>query len=356
MTGGAPSPTTRPGQDGFVLPLVLWIVAGLALAAAVATQWVSAGLDRAAARQAEVRAERAMTNAEAALIFQFATQFLSNRGLEVYGDGGVTATRGGDPFNDLPQSERYLALDGRHYTLGDVDIVIQDTRGLVNLNLANDDEVFRLLGLLGVAVEARGPLIAKLRDYIQPGELKRLNGAKSDDYRAAGREAPNFAPLVTPYEVLKVLDWDQHPSLARERGGIADLTTTSTSVGINFNTATPEVLSLIEGMNPQAVNALIDRRRRQPVVSIFDAQAASGVSVLDDPLRYIFFPADSFRVTFRLKDRPLERVMVFRLTPQQVNGPWRVDYALDLPQSSVHDHAEPEPLPFPLAPTLSVAR
>src|SRR5205823_15084230 len=113
----------------------------------------------------------------------------------------------------------------------------QDARGLINLNFGSADDLFALLGLFGIPVEERSPLAAKLQDYIDADSLTRLNGAEAPQYGDAGLDPPANAPLRTPWEVRRILDWDKADGIAREDSEWPLLTTTASVDGFNVNTA-----------------------------------------------------------------------------------------------------------------------
>ncbi|MFM9735803.1 helix-hairpin-helix domain-containing protein, partial [Streptomyces niveiscabiei] len=52
---------------------------------------------------------------------------------------------------------------------------------------------------------------------------------------------------------------------------------TTRSVGINLNTASEGVLSLIPGMNDEAVKKLMDFRKTTPLMTTAQAQTLTGV-------------------------------------------------------------------------------
>jgi hypothetical protein len=335
--------------------MVLWTIVAMTLVAAVVAQWVSNGVEHARARQAASEAEIDMLSAQSIVLFTVSTQYFSMRGMEV---NNIDANRPAmpDPFSQLPPSQRFIRIDDAPYLLGQTLVRIQDTRGLINLNLAQDDEIFRLLGVFEVPVEARGPLLAKLRDYTDPGALSRLNGAKAPQYAAVGKPLPRLSPLLTPWEAKRVLDWDKFPGLWQDEGGISSVTTTSRELGLNLNTAPAAVLSLVEGMNPTAVEKILAARQITPTTSTGDVSLLGGVSIPDNPLRYIFFPSDVLRVRYSTKNAPRERVVVIQLTPQQLNGPWRIDYTVETLPLSSHANDASQTINFPIPSVASVGK
>lgn len=99
-----------------------------------------------------------------------------------------------------------------------------------------------MLGLFGVPADSRAPLIDKLQDYIDADSLRRLNGAEARDYAEAGREPPADAPLRTPWEVRRILDWDKVDKIAREDSRWPVLASTAPVDGFNVNTAPRDLL------------------------------------------------------------------------------------------------------------------
>jgi DNA uptake protein ComE-like DNA-binding protein len=337
------------------LPLVLWLLAAIALIVAVVSQWATSGVDEALRRRNLAATERQMLEARSELIFALNSQFMSSRGLEI--SNPFDRADAGDPFAPPKPSQTYVALDDRPYLLRGVEVRIQDVRGMINLNLGLDDDIVRLLGAFDVPIEVRSPLVAKLRDYTSPGEGVRINGAKSQQYRDLGRPLPSLMPLRTTYEAKRILDWDRFPRLWEEGQSIADVAIASgSSVGLNINTANPYALATIPGMNPRGIDLLLATREVRPILNPQDAQMVSGIGFPDDPLRYIMFPADTMRIRMRVPGQDTERVFVIKSTSDQSSNPWRIDYELDLPQSSVHDRDNQKPLDFPAPADPPVAR
>src|SRR4029077_8039258 len=99
------------------------------------------------------------------------------------------------PVTLAQRAENYLHLDDRPYRLGKTTLRFQDARGLINLNWTSEADLSLLLGSIGVPVADRGPLIAKLQDYIDADSFIRLNGAEAKEYEAAGRAPPATAPV-----------------------------------------------------------------------------------------------------------------------------------------------------------------
>ena len=105
----------------------------------------------------------------------------------------------------------HIRLDDYPYRLGDAVVRFQDARGLINLNLGSSSDLFNVLGTFEISANDRGPLIAKLQDYIDADLLTRLNGAEAPEYADAGREASSQRA------VADTLGGAAHPRLGQDR-------------------------------------------------------------------------------------------------------------------------------------------
>ena len=333
---------SRPESGaGFVLAAVLWMVAILALIAAYAVHWVGAGLERGFATRARVEAVRQAEEARATALYWLTTRYLSHRGLEVVSGPDLATAQGRDIFSASVTGNSYIALDDRPYRYGNGLIRFQDDHGLLPLGHTSPADWSRMLGALGVPEEDRDPMIARLRDYVEPGVFKTVNGAAPGDYEAAGRPFPSGAPMATPWELRQVLTWEGLDRGAFASSPIYELVSAtplppgSTPV-LNLNNAPPAVLSVLPGLDGDAIAKLVAARRQQPFDTTAQAELVSGAALPNTLHRFLFLPADSFRLGMTAANSPLERVMSIRLTPNAADRPWQVGYMLDLPPFPDH--------------------
>ncbi len=187
-------------QRGFVLPLTLWILAAIAIAAGAFAERMMAALDLARLSQQRIQNLVDMGNTRAEILFRLASTRMS-----VYGLG--------------PTQGQAIALDDRPYQGEGHDLLrLQDDRGLINLNFATEGSLSRLLGVLGIPYEQRGRLVDTFNDYIDEDDFKRLNGAEAREYEAAGLPPPRNEKLVTPYEPRNILGWRDSPPSGKMAG------------------------------------------------------------------------------------------------------------------------------------------
>ena len=322
--------------EGFILAATLWIVVVLAVVGAYITSWVGASLDRGFVRQARVEALRTSAEARATAMFWFSTRYLSQRGLEVQSGADLSIAAQRDPFSAPTRGKTFIALDDRPYRLGHSLVHLQDPRGLLNVNSGDDNDWYQLLGDYGVAAEDRGPMLAKLHDYIEPGPYKRINGAKAKDYQAAGMPPPTAARLVTPWELRHVLDWDKVDPAGFGRSGIYEQVTTTETAGLNLNTAPPSILALLPGANDAVINRLIEARQKRAFISNADVEAVTQWPIPLRDLGYFYLPLNSVRISITTPGDPLEHIIAVHLTPAAQETPWQIDYAFDVPPFADH--------------------
>ncbi|MEI9988025.1 MAG: hypothetical protein WDN69_35940 [Aliidongia sp.] len=333
---------------GFILAATLWIVAILALLGAYIAGWVGDSLDRGYVRQAKVEALRESEEARATAMYWFSTRFMSQRGIELLSSADLANATARDPFSSPIHGKTYLALDDRPYRFGKSLVHLQDARGLFNVNTGSDEDWFRLLGNNGVAAADRGPMIAKLHDYAEPGPFKRLNGAKAKDYEMAGMQPPTGEKLRTPWELRHVLDWDKVDPKGFGRSPLYEQVTTVTTAGVNLNTAPTGILQLLPAVNDAAVGKILAARQKQPFLGVGDIEATTGVVVPPLDLGYFFLPLNSVRISITTPGDPLETVMAVHMTPAAQEQPWQIDYVFDIPPFSDHSpRADSDTLELP---------
>ena len=117
-------------ERGFVLVATLWVLALVAVVAVFFAERMGQARALALAAQARNQALLDLSGARADMLYRLATTPVS-----LYGLGQDPATA--------------LALDDRPYhSLGDTLVQVQDNRGLLNLNIVDDERLGRFLGVL----------------------------------------------------------------------------------------------------------------------------------------------------------------------------------------------------------------
>ncbi len=290
---------------GFVLVLTLWVLAAVAIAAGYFGARVQASLRLAAAQRDLAQAQISLANGQAEVLYRLGTAPMSAWGL-----------------GDRPDAIR---LDGRPYAESGGTVELQDAAGLVNLNAFADEPMERFLATMGVLAERHALLIDALRDYVDTDDLRRLNGAEGEHYRAIGRaDLPRNAPLLSPPELRDVWGWVEQPALWRA-GGVLEFVTTEGSSRLNPNTAPWQVLTALPGVTPAVAQVIMARRELEPVdAGWIDRLLGTRFDTLPSPLQT--FPSNVARVTQRVPGLPWLLRYNVQLTPNGSAAPWKISF------------------------------
>jgi type II secretory pathway component PulK len=313
-------------QRGYILAATLWVLAIVAILAAGFTERVGTSVEmaRQAARAAE--AMRDVASARAEMLYRLAVTPLRQHGLGV-----------------APQSA--VALDDRPYVdENGTEIRLQDARGLVQINLIDEDILRRLLTRMGVAPERHGRLIDTLNDFTDSDDLKRLNGAEADEYRALGLPPPPNDWLITASQLRGILGWREETALWRD-ARFLDMVTTARVTGFNPNTAPREVLALLPGYTPELADKIVAQRGQAPIPDYGQLYALTGLPVDLDRMFIAFVPAGTLRLTLRGREQPWAYRYQITLTPASPQSPWSIDHAFKMVLPSRAHHESPAPLP-----------
>ena len=146
-----------------------------------------------------------------------------------------------------------LGFDG-----GVLQISIQDESGKIDINAASESLLRGLFRSIGVSEDAAVALVDCVLDWRDAGSLKRLHGAKDEEYRAAGRNyGPANAPFETIEELLRVLGMT--PQLFRLLEPL--VTVYTRQAGVNTAVAQRGVLLAIPGVTPDLAEEYLSLRQ-----------------------------------------------------------------------------------------------
>ena len=158
-----------------------------------------------------------------------------------------------------------------------VRVSIHDESGKIDLNTASDALLKGLFKSAGLNDQATAVLADTVLDWRSPGNLKRLNGAKEEEYRAAGK---NYGPANAPFETIDELQrvLGMTPELYLRLAPA--LTIYSRLPGVNTSVAPREVLLAIPGANPAMIEQFLLQRQEalaagQPVPPLSGADSFS---------------------------------------------------------------------------------
>lgn len=292
-------------QKGFILVLTLGMLVIVAIAAGYFAERVERSMELARQSRQDIQATVDQANMRAEILFRLGTTPFSAHGLGL----GAEA----------------IALDNRLYHgTGTSFLRLQDNRGLLNLNQADDGSLQRFLGVLGIPADQRGRMVDTLRDYIDADNLHRINGAEAQDYIERGLPPPTNTRLVTSWDARRIMGWNI-PQLWRDDQFVS-LTTTSLAAGINPNTAAAQVLASLPGVTDEIARNMVKRRQVTPFPNIDEVARFSGASPAQFLFAMSFFPSDSIRVTQLADGGHLASEFSVSLTPTGKDAPWRINY------------------------------
>lgn len=316
----------RPkGQTGFVLALVLWLLAAIAIVAGLLTLWAMDQVADAQRDRAGVEQQLAMAGTRDTLVYLAATRDMNVAGLPVDSqDPAQRALLALDEFGALNRDPvgGELPLDGTQFQgLEGVRFAVQDEAGLVTLAWPDAPQLDRLLAAWQVPEGESPRLRDALLDYIDHDDLRHLNGAEAREYERAGLPLPPNRRLLAPSEIDRVLGWEQRSGASPE--AMAEQASTYYAGALNLNTAPPDVLALVVPGCPENCEILQRQRSRAPLRSSDEVQALLGVVLPGDPLvDYRFAPSDTLRFTLWGDVGAAWRIHV-RLTPMaDGQAPW----------------------------------
>ncbi|MEZ5584102.1 MAG: type II secretion system protein GspK [Candidatus Competibacteraceae bacterium] len=228
-------PTVRR-QKGIVLVIVLWIITLLSVMAAsfsysmrTETLLTVHSVERAQARAL----------AEAGIVYAM-MQVLN-------------------PNPNQQQHPRWIDGEIREWRFGPALLRINatDVGGKVDLNRADRNLLGGLLQQAGVSEDDLDSVLDAIEDWRDPDDLRRLNGAESADYRAAGRAlGPTNMPFTSVEELQQVLGIT--PVIFHQLAPW--LTVHSYQPGIDPTIASATVLHAMPGVDPAVIDDYIAAR------------------------------------------------------------------------------------------------
>lgn len=290
-------------RPGFALPAVLAVTGVVTIVFLVAITALTSLQDEAASARSRVRfLQRALT-AEATLSYMLATEpFRTNAvmtGVPRNQDEILGPALGGPVASGVPTAE--VRLDGRPYLMdqqGPMVVSIQDAAGLINLARTPEPVHRRLatrVGLPPAQVQAVYPLYL---DYVDPDDLRTLNGGERRDYGAAG--GPADRPMLRPGEWLALKGVREAVDARRWAAVRPAVIIEPAMTTFNVNTAPAASLEVMFDISAAQAESAIRRREVTPFQSLEEFLQTAGSTYVDDPERQYVFPGG--RVIYDIRD------------------------------------------------------
>ena len=206
------------------------------------------------------------------------------------------------PEEVVPEKREWVT-DGRPYVLtfdhGTCEVRVMGEAGKVNINLVSEPVLRKIINQFGLEGEERDVVVDSILDWRTPGELHRLNGAKSDYYQSLKEpydckngsldsiEELLLVRGVTPelfYGMKKTGKGDEGGRV--DRAGLKDIFSIYASgEQIDINSASATTLRIVLGIPNEVAQQIVNARedkdyenptellRRVPELSTFMATA-----------------------------------------------------------------------------------
>ncbi len=217
-----------------------------------------------------------------------------------------------------------IRVDGSKYQgVGDAQFQIQDTTGLIDINIAHRDVIRAQLRQLQVPESELQGYINKLEDYIDENDLHRLEGAEAPHYHQQEMLPPRNANLRTPQEINKILGWKKLSKHVNWHAFVENLTVHGEKT-ININAATRETLLANEKLSAEKIDEFMIRRDKKSISRFGEAAAILGNSLLIGG-DYKLVPGKNFRITIGSNDEKIKQQFLLKMTPLENNAaPWEI--------------------------------
>jgi DNA uptake protein ComE-like DNA-binding protein len=319
-------------QQGFVLVVTLWFLVLASLVAGYSFLWLQQAVAETQREKQELDDLVDLIDTRNRLLYLFAVRRMTVAGLTV----SPTEKKSGDDYWDsasISPTGDEIRLDARYYKgAGRSRFRVQDERGLLSLHGLPGNEFESFLQSYGMDGWDADRLIATLRDYVDPDDLIRLNGAEGPDYKKLEMALPPGRKLAVPGELARVVGWKEASQLWEKY--VPDRFFSAFSMGLpNINTAPPEVLRVLAGFDEEAVDRILAARDVRPFESVSDLIEVLGAGVPYDETALFFFPLNYVRIGLSAPSLgEVETVMAVKLTPDSDGGaPWEIDYQFSIP-------------------------
>lgn len=216
-----------------------------------------------------------------AAVQQAIREVLSQAPIQALDEAGRLVFLRAAPGSPLPSRLPPLPRERVPLGAGEYSYQLSDEDARLNVNTAPADRMDRLLRALGVEKESRDIILDSLQDWKDADELRRLNGAESDDYyltlpvpyRARNAPLQDVAELRQIRGVSDDLYWGtaEHP-------GLVDLVTVFGRDSVNLNTAAAPVLTAL-GLSDAEIADILATRIRAPYTAVPGRFAGRGLGV-----------------------------------------------------------------------------
>jgi general secretion pathway protein K len=335
-----------PASDsrGFVLVAVLILLVVLALLATGVATTAERAVREAANDQERFHAELDMVSTQETLLVMLSTHRRTIAGLRPHYAAAAIATGELDenPTDWLPAGDE-IRMDGRTYAgLGHIHFALQDDRGQLSVNWAPVAIRHAAYAALGAPVEQWARLDDIRLDYQDDDDLRRLDGAEADEYRALGLPPPANRPLTSPLELRQLPEWRELLTPLDDEAVLRRFSVTR-EVSVNLNTAPVDVLAALPGMDRVNAERLVALRELAPIASIAAAQREVPLNPALEEFFNLYANSHGHLIVWDSRQGIRRMARWTLMTLGNTRRPWRIDYEVILPRGDSDDQLAAEP-------------
>ena len=254
MSGYALRKGISRDRSGIAIVLVLWVVLVLSLLISGFAFTMHVETHVATYARMELKAE-----------------MLARSGIEVARMELILHTQSPDSGFDAPNqlwATNYEMYVDHELGEGTFNVTVTDEESKIPIDSATDEQLKRLMDLLGVDPSDGDVIVDSILDWREAGDLARLNGAKNDyylslspPYHCKNATLDRVEELLLIRGVTKQI-YEGKPATTDEPAipGLRDIVTTMSSGQVNVNTASSIVLQAILDLDDSHVSALLAHR------------------------------------------------------------------------------------------------
>ena len=319
MTGGRPRRHAGGTRRGYVFPLALWTIAIIAVLLGAAYTAMSVANATLARLQDRDAALDDFALAEHTLVTLLLTEPMGLSQLRVggtrnpdpitggFGEGGEPVSTTGDPYRvDAPGGPVVVRLVG--------------VNGLINFNDDPGPAAEALLQALGKSRADAERLAARLEDFIDEDDQRRLGGAEAADY-PEGR-TPRNAPLSTAADACGALGWEEEVALCADPR-LMDLYAFAGAPGVMSGRLAPQYLLHRLLDDETAVERAMDALENRNALVRFSDLGIEGLDTLEDNSA---LPGPSFLIVTHRPDARYVQLTRIDLTLASLYKPYDIAF------------------------------
>jgi general secretion pathway protein K len=245
--------SVRDKQHGFIIVAVLWMIAALALLAAIYTRFALTTAVASTVHEDRLRAQGLMTAAVELTAYQLTAALPQDRA------AAPVSRMPGDAAQRLQSAAPQMPVRGAFsFRLGRAGATVdyQSEASRIDLNLASKEILAGLFRTLGAELEDANYYADRIIGWRKKGEVAGEN-QEATAYRVAGiAYAPRQGPFQNAAELWLVLGI---PPILKEQA-LPFVTVYSGQSDVDTESAAPEVVASLPNMTPERMNDVLQQR------------------------------------------------------------------------------------------------